>query len=167
MTLSSQRALSPLEAAQVLGIGQACVDRFIRDGLLTARALPQSFAIDASDLEDFTAVYEEFRQDYRTKGHVFINVGLPKARIKGVYFVLSNRHVKIGHASDIRSRILGLQTSHPELLQLLAWEDGGYKRERELHQQFAAHRERGEWFRPEGDLREHIAQTTAWYWGFH
>ena len=158
--------LSPLEAADMLGIGPACVERFIRHGLLPARALPQSFAINLADVELFKEVYDEFRDDFRTKGHIFINVGLPTARISGVYFVGSQNHVKIGHAKDIGKRARDLQTSHAEPLRLLAWEDGGQKRERELHQQFAAYRERGEWFRPEGALRDYIAQTTAWYWGF-
>lgn len=163
----SRADLSPVEAAGVLGIGPACVERFILNGLLPARALPGSFAIGAADLELFKEVYDEFRDEFRAKGHIFIDVGLPRARISGVYFVGSERHIKIGQAKDIGKRIRDLQTSHAETLQLLAWEDGGQKRERELHQEFAAYRERGEWFRPEGDLREYIARATVWYWGFH
>ena len=159
--------LSLAQAAGVLGIGPACVERFILHGLLRARALPQSFAIDADSLELFKEVYDEFQDEFRSKGHIFINVGLPRARIAGVYFVGSDKHVKIGHAKDIGRRVRGLQTSHAETLQLLAWEDGGQKRESELHVLFAPYRERGEWFRPEGALRDYIAQATAWYWGFH
>lgn len=159
--------LSPLEAARSLCIGSACVERFILHGLLPARALPKSFAIDAEDLELFKEVYDEFREEFRAKGHIFIDVGLPRVRIRGVYFVGSSTHVKIGHAQDIGRRARTLQTSHVEPLRLLAWEDGGKQRERELHLQFASYRERGEWFRPEDALRDYIAKTTAWYWGFN
>lgn len=163
----SKPLLSPLEAARELDVGVACVERFILHGLLPARALPKSFSIALADLELFKQVYDEFRDDFRAKGQIFIDVGLPRVRISGVYFVGSRSHVKIGHARDIGGRARSLQTSHAEPLQLLAWEDGGQKRERELHQQFASYRERGEWFRPEGTLRDYIARATAWYWGFH
>lgn len=55
--------------------------------------------------------------------------------------------VKIGHATNPKRRWQGLQTGCPKPLTLEAQFEGGEREERELHTQFAEHRERGEWFR--------------------
>lgn len=62
--------------------------------------------------------------------------------------------VKIGHTfGSPEARIRALQTAHPEPLQLLKVVEGARK-EREMHEEFAAFRLRGEWFHP--DILEQI-----------
>lgn len=52
--------------------------------------------------------------------------------------------VKIGYASDPRKRLKSLQTGQPMTLSLLWTQPGNY--ESALHQRFAEHQVRGEWF---------------------
>ncbi len=54
--------------------------------------------------------------------------------------------IKIGTATDPRSRLESLQTAHHEALELLAVIPGGYSLERLLHHHFAPNRIRGEWY---------------------
>lgn len=65
--------------------------------------------------------------------------------------------VKIGFAEQPFSRLSKMQVDSPTRLILVAVEDGGKAVERERHQQFAELRSRGEWFRHELKLAEHIA----------
>jgi hypothetical protein len=69
-----------------------------------------------------------------------------------IYFIQdqSTFLIKIGYtgADDAAARLKQLQTGCPSGLVLLATTDGDQLTERQLHDQFAAHRERGEWFRP-------------------
>lgn len=55
--------------------------------------------------------------------------------------------VKIGVAFNPFVRLKTLQTAFPLDLTVEALIKGAHRREKELHQQFAAHRVRGEWFR--------------------
>lgn len=65
--------------------------------------------------------------------------------------------IKIGFTTkDVKSRINELQTGCPDKLVVLATEEGGEKREAELHNQFQDLREIGEWFRPDPRLMRHI-----------
>lgn len=56
--------------------------------------------------------------------------------------------VKIGVAKNIEVRQRNLQTGNPLLLRILGWIEtpDAFQLERELHDQFAATRVRGEWF---------------------
>lgn len=64
-----------------------------------------------------------------------------------VYFIGNGRgQVKIGTASNVKSRLSGLQTGSPDELELLAYIPGGNARERKLHDEYAEYRIRGEWF---------------------
>lgn len=56
--------------------------------------------------------------------------------------------IKIGTATSVTGRLASLQTGTPKKLVILAALAGGFEVERALHQLFARHRERGEWFRP-------------------
>jgi hypothetical protein len=61
--------------------------------------------------------------------------------------------IKIGYTSDdAANRLKFLQTGSPVGLRLLATIPGELSDERQLHARFAAHRERGEWFRPVPEL---------------
>lgn len=71
-----------------------------------------------------------------------------------VYFLQASRSglIKIGHSSDVESRIASLRTGSPEPLVLLAVMAGGREVEQGLHARFAGARVRGEWFRATGEL---------------
>jgi hypothetical protein len=64
-----------------------------------------------------------------------------------VYFIASESGpIKIGIATNPKSRLSGLQTGHHERLELLAICDGGMDQERAYHKQFTDRRLHGEWF---------------------
>lgn len=71
--------------------------------------------------------------------------------------------VKIGYTGgdDPQSRLKALQTGNPCGLTLLYTMPGEQKLEGELHQRFAAARERGEWFRPVPALLKFILENAA------
>lgn len=66
--------------------------------------------------------------------------------------------IKVGFSERLHARRGELEEEHGPL-DLLGTEPGGWYREHELHQQFAAHRVRPdrEWFRPGPALLQHIA----------
>lgn len=71
--------------------------------------------------------------------------------------------IKIGHTTNVPSRLESLQTGCHEELQLLGTVPGGQKRERQIHQQFAAARIRGEWFRATSALLTFIKNNCTDY----
>ena len=77
-----------------------------------------------------------------------------------VYFVQAGKlgPVKIGTTTDINARLLDLQCANPDKLTLLGTLPGNADTERALHQAFAAHNIRGEWFRPASQLMIFIAR---------
>lgn len=77
-----------------------------------------------------------------------------RADLGHVYFAERDGLVKIGCSSNVLPRVAGMGAH------LLAIESGGFPRERELHERFAAHRAFGEWFRPARPLMDHIASLT-------
>jgi excisionase family DNA binding protein len=82
----------------------------------------------------------------------------------GVYYVGSDDVpglVKIGVSRSIRQRVVHMQAGSPARLSLLAWTRGDYAAEQAEHQRWAAFRLRGEWFRLEGSLRDHVSALAA------
>lgn len=73
-----------------------------------------------------------------------------------IYFIRSPSAVKIGMAKDANRRLMVLQTSHSDELELVATCEGGRKLEAEYHALFAEHRLRGEWFSPHPDILAEI-----------
>lgn len=71
-----------------------------------------------------------------------------------IYFIQMNDDgpIKIGVANDLSARLSNLQCGNPYPLKLLGCLTGGYKKEKELHEQFKEHRMRGEWFHPSEEL---------------
>lgn len=67
--------------------------------------------------------------------------------------------IKIGITSNrVYERLNGAQVNCPLQLTLLAAFDGGAEAEAELHARFAHLRLRGEWFRADPELLDHIKQ---------
>lgn len=80
-----------------------------------------------------------------------------------VYFVEGAGLVKIGFATFPVERFMGMLTSCPIPLSLLASMPGGPRVEAELHRRFAADRMHGEWFRRSPDLDAVIASAPVQY----
>lgn len=76
-----------------------------------------------------------------------------------VYFVQmgATGPIKIGTAVDMALRLSNLQVGNPEVLILIGTMSGGPIEERRLHDRFARHRIRGEWFRPATELIDFAA----------
>lgn len=73
-----------------------------------------------------------------------------------VYYMRIGNRVKIGTSTNLAKR---LQAINPE--ELMAVESGGADKERIRHEQFAALRTHGEWFRLEPPLTDHIAEING------
>lgn len=83
-----------------------------------------------------------------------------------VYFLGHGNLVKIGKSANPEARVRTLQTAAFMRLRLLAVaeiasEAQSYEIERQLHEQFAWSRKRGEFFRASAPLRELIAAVAA------
>lgn len=68
-----------------------------------------------------------------------------------VYFIQvggADGAIKIGHARNVRNRLIQLQISSPQLLSLIGTHRGGLDLEREFHERFREFHIRGEWFSP-------------------
>lgn len=82
----------------------------------------------------------------------------PLGRLAGVYFVRAGDAVKIGWSKDVASRVRSIQVANAQEVELVALVEGGEAEERELHDLFAPHHIRGEWYRHEGLVEATIAK---------
>lgn len=78
-----------------------------------------------------------------------------------VYFIRCGEFVKIGFASNVKSRIGGIKTSTPYEVELLRAVPGTVEDERAFHARFSAHHHTREWFRLEGALAEWLEVMEA------
>ena len=74
------------------------------------------------------------------------------------YLIRSGDYCKIGKAVNVRKRLAELQCGNPLPLDLI--HAHGHDCEKELHERFAPMREKGEWFRIEGDLANYLRAFT-------
>lgn len=76
-----------------------------------------------------------------------------------IYFISDaiSGYVKIGLSEDPWKRIAKIQSDCPGELSVLSIIDGGEAEEAALHARFGNCRIRGEWFRPDSALADHIA----------
>ncbi len=72
------------------------------------------------------------------------------------YFVRAGDAIKIGFATNLKDRLVGLQTSHPDELEVLAAISANDVDEYATHQKFAHLRLRGEWFQADKELLDFI-----------
>jgi hypothetical protein len=85
----------------------------------------------------------------------------PAPKPRTVYFIqpVGGGLIKIGIASNVASRLSGLQTGSPVELHVIAVIRGvEQSTEAELHLRFAAARRHGEWFEPTPELLAYIAE---------
>lgn len=82
--------------------------------------------------------------------------------VECVYFLRAgiSGPVKIGRASDLRSRLHTVQTGNHEPLYVLGAIPGGRELERSLHARFSRQWLRGEWFHPSRELMVFIDEKT-------
>lgn len=74
-----------------------------------------------------------------------------------IYFIQNSEGpIKIGYSKNVKTRFESLQSSNPDTLILLAEVKGNKTMEQELHNKFSHLKIRGEWFKPERELTEHI-----------
>lgn len=80
-----------------------------------------------------------------------------------LYFIeaVDTGFIKIGRSGDPERRLAQLSTGSPNQLVILGKISGGSSLESELHRRFGALRERGEWFKVNGELRTFIKEATA------
>lgn len=78
------------------------------------------------------------------------------ARLPGgcVYFIGDQRRVKIGHTTDLVSRLKDLRVASPDNHSVLRVLPGGSRTERWLHKRFSDRHIRGEWFRFTDEMME-------------
>jgi Meiotically up-regulated gene 113 len=75
-----------------------------------------------------------------------------------VYFIAcGDELIKIGHTTNLRSRLRSLRTGTPKELRVLLVIPGTRDDEQELHRKFEAHRVRREWFSRCGPIMEFIS----------
>lgn len=84
-----------------------------------------------------------------------------KPRDEYVYLLREGDFVKIGSSVNPKQRLAAYGTHSPRPMELLACLPATVATEAELHTRFAAYRERGEWFRLEGELREWISNVQV------
>jgi hypothetical protein len=81
-----------------------------------------------------------------------------------IYFVTCDHDdfpIKIGFATNVKSRMIGFQTALPYPVILLAQTDGTRRLERKLHRQFKELRLRGEWFKRDPLVLEAIEDIKS------
>jgi len=82
-----------------------------------------------------------------------------------VYFIAVREFIKIGWTKNWRKRISQMQTANPDRIEILLVVGRPVVYEKTMHQKFAEHRTRGEWFTDCPAIRDHIAtiKSECWY----
>lgn len=82
-----------------------------------------------------------------------------------IYFIQvgDDGPIKIGCAKNPFERLSSLQCANHEVLSLRAIYQGYAFEEKQIHEEFAGARIRGEWFHPTAELLEHVAGYEAFY----
>lgn len=84
------------------------------------------------------------------------------AREPLVYFIACGDDlIKIGHTTDLASRLCALRTGTPKALRVLCLIPGSRDLEQALHRKFASHRVGREWFSPCTAITEFISNCQA------
>ena len=86
----------------------------------------------------------------------------PNERGTVIYFIQSEHGgpIKIGQTEDMAKRLVGLQTSRPDKLIVLASAPGTIRDERDLHLRFSRIRDKGEWFHATEELTEFVKAVS-------
>jgi hypothetical protein len=104
------------------------------------------------------------RQQVKIEDEKRTNEFLYRQRYPGfVYFIQGETGgpIKIGYSDDVKKRLKGLQTGHPDNLKILFAFPGNIDDEKSMHSKFEKHRLRGEWFKPVDEIFSTINELTA------
>lgn len=85
---------------------------------------------------------------------------LEKGTVGFVYFARSGEVVKIGFSKSVPKRLKGISTACPNEIEIIKIIPGTNQTERYFHTHFSAYRQKGEWFRLEGDLAAFLAMRV-------
>jgi hypothetical protein len=93
----------------------------------------------------------------------FVRIRKSCSEASYLYFIeaVDTGYIKIGRSVNPERRLAQLSTGSPNQLVLLGQISGGSELEAELHRSFGNLRERGEWFRTSGELKQFIKEATA------
>lgn len=75
-----------------------------------------------------------------------------------VYVLREGGFVKIGRSINPAQRVLAYNVHSPRPMEVIACLPPSVANEADLHKRFSAYRERGEWFRIEGDLAAWLSE---------
>ena len=94
---------------------------------------------------------------------VFVRVRQSCSEKSFLYFIEAKNtgYIKIGRSVNPQQRLAQLSTGSPVELIILGTISGGSNLEAELHRRFETLREKGEWFKANGELRDFIKEATA------
>lgn len=91
--------------------------------------------------------------------------GLTRTRrglvVRWIYFLECDGLIKIGCSQDPQRRQYRLNTGNPKAIQWLGAVPGSRRDEAALHRRFRHVRVRGEWFRPDEELRAVIGVSLS------
>ncbi|MBD7992813.1 GIY-YIG nuclease family protein [Ochrobactrum sp. Sa2BUA5] len=85
---------------------------------------------------------------------------MDKGSVGYVYFLRSGDTVKIGFSRSVPKRVKSLSAATPHETEVLKVIPGTNQTERYFHTHFRAYRQKGEWFRLEGDLAAFLARRV-------
>jgi len=140
---------------------EPALDELLADGCIEIRANVLLF-------RNFIAAQEAPQSDRQRKAESraraadLAAAGLEQPDRSIVYFVRSESGgpIKIGVAVDVKSRVSNIQVGRPDRVLLIATEEGGREKERELHRRFATARIDGEWFTATEELLRYIENLS-------
>lgn len=138
----SEIPFTPTTLAKLCGCSEGTIYRMIADGEIKSFKLGDRLVrIPANEGEKAKSIV----------GRMLEKRGR-RAQKHRVYFVRCGGFIKIGLATNVRKRLLCLQTHSPHEMTLLMDSHGSVAVEREYHKRFATNHHKNEWFRLEGDL---------------
>ena len=144
---------TPDELARHLGWSESRV-RVLARKLGACRVMGRSMLLLPEDVEKIKAAIG--------------TIGLRKAQYRKhlerpsfIYFVCSGEFVKIGWSENWRARLANMQTSNPDPIKVLLILARPKSFEAELHERFAAHAHRGEWFKTHPDIVSFIKANAS------
>lgn len=141
-----------------LGIDDLCIE-LIRDDMVMT-ALAESYVRDVMNRQIDKSIQYAQRQNPLP---VYLWSKPETGRQGRIYFIYdqSRQAIKIGYSTSPKSRLADLQTANATRLKLVATIPGDMRKERELHEHFAAHRLEGEWFALHDDLHAYVKGVRA------
>ena len=86
-----------------------------------------------------------------------------------IYFLKSDKYVKIGYSKNPKKRISILKISIPFEMEVIGIIEGDLKKESQLHRMFSKLRVQGEWFLLTEEIIDYIrsCKNLLWEYGFY